>query len=466
LIQWGKTWAHYFKLYTEMVEEGREARVLRPKTFSETKMANHAKDVYSRFREIIPALLITLEDVKLEWSSSCQSSDGAEKAQKANAVMGKVYNATFLLSLSALVDIYAVYSSISNNFQVVNILAFDRKDIFDKELEKMETMLSIVSVADCCCSFFYDYEEGVYREDEWGKEKDVELLCQWPVLHRDIREVLGKSSYPGLPIGCLAEEGSKTRAGANQTLRVMVLDVGKAIDTVNKRAHSVVTFLHSGLSNRVYSSYEVIVINNIRRLLDLKYLVKIIEQYGAASVSTTRWRNWLDAAKFFEIDLFSRVSADELRVQFRDFLARLGELAPTLVGLDNTEIFGIFLNRSLPHYKHIESVLGIMAKAALVMGLESVVESWVSVLEHHNNPQRPLTQVRLEQEGMIAINGPADVHCDAVVEEALSSYWGKQKVAGNRGGHWIRRGDSVKSYTISEAVDSIVNKTPSVPFMC
>ena len=46
-----------------------------------------------------------------------------------------------------------------------------------------------------------------------------------------------------------------------------------------------------------------------------------------------------------------------------------------LGGLDKTKIFAIFLNPSLPHYKHIESVLGIMVKAALTMGLESVVES-------------------------------------------------------------------------------------------
>ena len=117
-IQWGKEWAHFFKLYTEMVEEGREARVLRPKTFSETKMANHVKEVYSRFRQIVPALLCTLEEVKQEWAGSGRSSEGAEKAMKADAIMGKVYNTNFLLSLSALVDIYTVYSSISNNFQV------------------------------------------------------------------------------------------------------------------------------------------------------------------------------------------------------------------------------------------------------------------------------------------------------------------------------------------------------------
>ena len=38
-----------------------EARVLRPKTFSETKMANHSAAVYQRFREMVPALLKTLD---------------------------------------------------------------------------------------------------------------------------------------------------------------------------------------------------------------------------------------------------------------------------------------------------------------------------------------------------------------------------------------------------------------------
>ena len=46
----------------------------------------------------------------------------------------------------------------------------------------------------------------------------------------------------------------------------------------------------------------------------------------------------------------------------------------------------------------------------VAMGLESVVESWVSVLEHHNNPRRALSQERLEQKAMVAINGPAEVH--------------------------------------------------------
>ena len=106
-----------------------------------------------------------------------------------------------------------------------------------------------------------------------------------------------------------------------------------------------------------------------------------------------------------------------------------------------------------------------MARAGLVMGLESVVESWVSKMEHHNNPKRALSQERLENESMVAINGPAVPHCDGIVEEALELYWAKAKRLGERGGHWIRKSDNIIPYIVSAAVDTIVNKKPEVNFM-
>ena len=147
--------------------------------------------------------------------------------------------------------------------------------------------------------------------------------------------------------------------------------------------------------------------------------------------------------------MFSRISADELRLQYREFMRRLCQLAPTLNTKENTEIFGMFLDPNLNHSKDIESVLSILASAGAGV-------AWVSVLEHHNNPRRALSQERLEQEAMVAINGPAEVYCDSIVDEALASYWRKQKMAGNRDSHWIRRSSRIKSYFISEAVDSII----------
>jgi hypothetical protein len=66
-------------------------------------------------------LLVTLEEVKIEFRDG--DSEQREKASTADSVMGKVYNAVFLLSLSFLVDIYTVYSSISRNLQV-NMIDF------------------------------------------------------------------------------------------------------------------------------------------------------------------------------------------------------------------------------------------------------------------------------------------------------------------------------------------------------
>ena len=119
------------------------------------------------------------------------------------------------------------------------------------------------------------------------------------------------------------------------------------------------------------------------------------------------------------------------------------------------------------HYEGFQSVLAVLANVSVAMGLESVVESWVSTMEHHNNPRRPLTQARLEQECMVSINGPKEVHCDSVVMEALASYCnlGHQAMVGNRQGHWVRRDRDIRQYVVSEAVDNIVNQPVDVVFM-
>ena len=88
--------------------------------------------------------------------------------------------------------------------------------------------------------------------------------------------------------------------------------------------------------------------------------------------------------------------------------------------LHNTGLFGLFLDPQKELYLNIESVISVMARAGLVMGLESMVETWVSKMEHHSNPKR--AQERLENESMVAINGPAVPHCDEIVEEALELF--------------------------------------------
>lgn len=343
------------------MEEGEEARVYRPKTFSETKFANYCSEVYRRFREIVPSLLVTMEEVKVEFSSSGDSSQG-EKARKADTLMGKIYNATFLLSLSALVDVYRVYSVISTNFQVVDRMPFDRKDVFDSKVKELDFMKDSAQVESCACSVFFDYEDKAYTTaKEWGAEEEdwtveeiefvINEVCGWRTLHGDIREVACRGLYRGIFIGCLAEEGSKTRAGTGENRRNLLLDVEKVTKVVTQRGQEVAQFLHKGLSEKVYSSSDIQIIENIRKLLDLKTLSKFVLQHGASNTSSMRWRGFRDASQFLFHDLFVKLPEDELRLQYREFVVRVEQLGPSVKDMANTAIFDIFLDPTKGLYR-------------------------------------------------------------------------------------------------------------------
>ena len=54
--------------------------------------------------------------------------------------------------------------------------------------------------------------------------------------------------------------------------------------------------------------------------------------------------------------------------------------------------------------------------------METVVKTWVSVLENHASSYCNLGQNRLVGEGIVAINGPEVVYCATVVRGALKVY--------------------------------------------
>ena len=150
----------------------------------------------------------------------------------------------------------------------------------------------------------------------------------------------------------------------------------------------------------------------------------------------------------------------EMRLQYREFIRRLGEVGKEKgsAELTSIQIIAKFLDHKEDLYKDIEGPLSVLARACVAQGVEAIVESWVSVLENHSSSVRGITdQDRLEDEVWVAINGPEVVHCEGIVREAIR--------VGEGGGHFIRRGGNIKSYGVSKAVDSLVKKPPKVPFM-
>ena len=104
-------------------------------------------------------------------------------------------------------------------------------------------------------------------------------------------------------------------------------------------------------------------------------------------------------------------------------------------------------------------MLAVMAEAGMSQGMESVVESWVSVMEHHSSKLRNIGQDRLHNESVISINGPDTTHCDIIVKDGLSLFNSQYRRAGMESGHFIRKSENIKSFVVSQAIDHIVNQS-------
>ena len=199
-------------------------------------------------------------------------------------------------------------------------------------------------------------------------------------------------------------------------------------------------------------------VNHSRKLLNLLTTLLKISTNGGVRVFDLGWQGFKTAAMYFEPDIFQRVPEDEFRLQYRDFIRRLEQLsqAKGSMNLSSLKILGKLLDSKEKLCKDIEGPLSILARASVTQGVEAIVESGVSIMENHNDPTRGIiNQDRLINELWVAINGPEVAHCESIVRESLKDL----------NTNFIRRDRDIKSYAVSKAVDSVVNKPARVPFL-
>ena len=130
---------------------------------------------------------------------------------------------------------------------------------------------------------------------------------------------------------------------------------------VKTRAYSIVAFLHTSLS-KVYSSTERAQIESIRTLLNLQMFTRVVERLGAVNTAAIHFKRWVDSAKLLQPELLILISLNELRMQFQCFLRKLEKLAPTLLNLENKQIFSLLLHPQLHHFKAFQYVMAVLAK--------------------------------------------------------------------------------------------------------
>ena len=134
--------------------------------------------------------------------------------------------------------------------------------------------------------------------------------------------------------------------------------------------------------------------------------------------------------------------------------------------LDSMKLIQHLLASKNNLFQDIELILHAISTAAVTKSVESVIESWVSISESRSHNKRSISEERLCNELIVAINGPLVQHADDIIKSALQRYWEKSKSSTDRSGHFVRRSENISDFAVSKVVDKLVAKPPRLPFMC
>lgn len=288
-----------------------------------------------------------------------------------------------------------------------------------------------------------------------------EFVCKWPMLHKHMKEWKEQKQFRGVDMGYLEADQLRPnlRSGGHGGVESHEVREARVLKTVQGRCEAVAEYLYQGLGE-VYGPEDLEMIKHIRALLNLQESLKLVKDIGPAGAAQKTTNQFLESAKYIDPDVDTRCDRGEMRAQYQAFLRKLAELGKLKDAekLKSMEIMVLLLKTEEQRYQGCEAVIDILCQAAAMKSVESVVESWISVLEGHSNKARHLKAETIETELQIAINGPKLQHCEKVVEEAMVAYWGRMRRASLQQGHFTRRSSHIKSYCISKTVDSLRNQ--------
>ena len=303
--------------------------------------------------------------------------------------------------------------------QKVSTLPHTRYDQFMEVVGDFKEMQNHVDISICPCSTYRDIEAGSYLIKEEHKEEAAQV-CSWPLFHKDIATMKETGKIVHVIQGQLVSDPLRdTRIGRKQKKAASLLDQDAIIKVVEQRAVDVVMHMTSRLEEKVYQEKDLQVIKNTRVLLSAHSMMLSVESRGASTVSNLTWEKFLVSSVEVDPSLLQRISEEQLRVQYREYVRRLESIAkePGRKELSDIQVLELFLDPANENlYLDIEAVLSVMVRASLLISVESIVESWISFMEHHASQRRTLGERLLHEEMVIAINGPALVHCDSIVK--------------------------------------------------
>ena len=396
-VNLGAEFDHLHQIAKQLKAEGVEVTFRPPRFFSDTRFANYSYKVFLSFLENFGAIVRVLAEMIEKGQATGASAREREKADKAAGLLSKILNLKFLLQLAIVCDVYKHFGACINLLQKVNELPHERFDKFEVGcIQRLSLMKVRVGSESCPCAGEVEGEEA--------------SRCSWPVLHKLVKQYRSGGNVAGVLVPDVEPDPPRpgTRQGSQQLLR---RDDGGhlLIANMEAKAKEVTTYLEHNLGE-VYSASDRVMIENIREVLDLEALLNQVVVTGPAATAALRTNPFLEAAEKIDPGMYERCQVrTEWREQHQQFVRRLGEIAKGRTDLDiisSMQILVLMLESGAKRYEGCELVLHIITRAATLKSVESVVESWISVLEAHSSKTRPLSEESTQNEMMISINGP------------------------------------------------------------
>ena len=282
-----------------------------------------------------------------------------------------------------------------------------------------------------------------------------------------MREWKAVHTFRGIVMGSLTADPLKPslRSATAHSQEMQLLSEDGILNTVLKRMQDVGIFLYNGLEE-VYSKNDREMIEHIRVVLDLAKVVQLTKEMSPAVVTMRTVKKILDSAVVIDQDFDMKYEKGEIREQYRVFVEKISEISKIKDSekFSSIDVMVMMMNTEGKKYRGCEAVMDILCQAATKKLVESVMESWISVLEHHSSKSRQLKAETIKNEIMIAVNGPLIQHSEGVVDESMKVYWSQFKNS-LKNGHFTRKSGHIKSYTISKTIDSLNSKVVKNPFI-
>ena len=418
---------------------------------SDTRMANSRRFIYINLRNDLKAIQACLEDKQLDHLQDPYDAKKKERANEAKEIGAKIFNLIFLLSLAMCADVYNMYGVIINLVQTVNMLPYERFAKFKAEVKKLQVMKTCLKDHELC-------------KEHLSEDRLEEDGCYWKFLHEDIASFKKDQTIKGIKVF----ENSEVKSAGTVTRYFKRLDTknneGSPEEKVYKKAEGLLDYIHKHLDEDVYDEDDVNLIAKTEVITDATSLVLKLnnQEISTLKIALTEGPKFISAIRSLPVESLQEVSDTVLMNQFENYLNSLRRVS---WGCDPEDLDSKVLIQKLLHPKNkyycgSEMILQAICVSALKLSVESVLESQISIYEHHFRDNRPLNDDSIAEEFQIAINGPCLAHYDSVVYHAMSQYWDKKKTVS---WHFTKKDFSIDEPSV--VLQRLKKKGSKLPFM-